>query len=98
MDTGRYLYLLTDTRLFVLRQETLHALIDVFDGGELLVAQTGFGLLEPNRFRWFREDGLLLGTVVSKEPIRRVYHKKAGLVVETRQRRATVQGVRAWWN
>lgn len=98
VDTGRYLYLLTDTRLYVLRQETLHALVDVFDGGELLVAQTGFGLLEPNRLRWFREDGLLLGSVVSKEPIRRVYHQKTGLVVETRQRRATVQGVRAWWN
>lgn len=97
VDTGDYLYLLTNTRLYVLRNDTLHALVDVFDGGELLVAQTGFGLLEKNRLRWFREDGLLLGSVISKDPIRRVYFAEAGMVVETRQRRATVQGVPTWW-
>jgi hypothetical protein len=32
-------------------------LVDTFDGGDLIVAQTGFGLLEPKRLRWFREDG-----------------------------------------
>lgn len=97
VDTGDYLYLLTNTRLYVLRNDTLHALVDVFDGGDLIVAQTGFGLLEKNRLRWFREDGLLLGSVISKDPIRRVYFAEAGMVVETRQRRATVQGVPTWW-
>lgn len=97
VDTGDYLYLLTNTRLYVLRNDTLHALVDVLDGGELIVAQTGFGLFERNRLRWFREDGLLLGSVISKDPIRRVYFAEAGMVVETRQRRATVQGVPTWW-
>lgn len=97
VDTGDYLYLLTNTRLYVLRNDTLHALVDVFDGGELLVAQTGFGLLERNRVRWFREDGHFMGSVVSKDPIRRAYYTEAGMVVETRQRRATVQGVPTWW-
>ena len=98
VDTGDYLYLLTKTRLYVLRNDTLHALVDVFDGGELLVAQTGFGLLEKNRLRWFREDGLFMGSVVSKDPIRRAYYTGAGMVVETRQRRATIQGVSTWWD
>lgn len=97
VDTGDYLYLLTDTRLYVLRDDALHALVDTFDGGDLIVAQTAFGLLEKKRLRWFREDGRYLGSVVSKDPIRRVYSTNDGMVVETRQRRAIVQGVPAWW-
>ena len=97
VDTGDYLYLLTSTRLYVLQGGALHALIDTFDGGELVVAQTGFGLLEKKRLRWFREDGEYLGTVVTKDPIRRAYFSGEGMVVETRQRRGIVQGVPYWW-
>ncbi len=97
VDTGDYLYLLTDTRLYVLRGKTLHALIDTFDGGDLMVAQTGFGLLETKRLRWFSQDGRYLGSIVSKDPIRRVYSAGERTVVETRQRRAVVAGVSAWW-
>jgi hypothetical protein len=97
VDTGDYLYLLTDTRLYVLRDDALHALVDTFDGGDLVVAQTGFGLLEKKHLRWFREDGHYLGSVVSKDPIRRIYSTGEGMVVETRQRRAVVRGVPGWW-
>ncbi len=97
IDTGSYLYLLTDTRLYVLHDDVLHALVDTFDGGDLVVAQTGFGLLEKKRLRWFRENGEYLGSVVSKDPIRRVYSKQDGMVIETRQRRAVIQGAPAWW-
>lgn len=97
VDTGDYLYLLTDTRLYVLRDDALHALIDTFDGGDLIVAQTGFGLLETKRLRWFREDGRYLGSIVSKDPIRRVYSAGDRTVVETRLRRVVVAGVPRWW-
>ena len=97
VDTGEYLYLLTDTRLYVLRDDALHALVDTFDGGESVVAQTGFGLLEKKRLRWFREDGRYLGSVASKDPIRRVYSTGEGVIVETRQRRIVVEGVPDWW-
>ena len=98
IDTGDYLYLLTDTRLYVLHNDSLHALIDVFDGGDLIIAQTGFGLIEKKRLRWFREDGRYLGSVVSRAPLRRVYSADNKMIVETRQRRAVVQGVPTWWN
>ena len=98
VDTGDYLYLLTDTRLYVLQDDTLHALVDTFDGGDLIVAQTAFGLLEKKRLRWFREDGRHLGTVLSKDPIRRVYTTAEGMVVESRQRRVLVEGVPNWWD
>ena len=97
VDTGDYLYLLTDTRLYVLRDESLHALVDTFDAGDVIVTQTAFGLLEKKRLRWYREDGRYLGTILSKDPIRRVYATDGGMAVETRQRRALVEGVPTWW-
>ena len=84
------------TCLYVLKGDTLHSVVDVYDAGELLVAQTGFGLLEKRQFRWFLEDGSYQGRVVTKNPIRRVYYRE-GMVVETRQRRAVVEGVASWW-
>jgi hypothetical protein len=50
IDTGDYVYLLTDSRLYVLRNGALLTLIDISDGGDVVVAQTGFGLLEQKRF------------------------------------------------
>lgn len=97
IDTGDFLYLLTDTRLYVLRDNALHALIDTHEGGDLVMTETGFGLVEKKRLRWFREDGRYLGNIVTKDPIRRIYAKDENTVVETRQRRATVQGMPSWW-
>jgi len=97
IDTGNYLYLLTDTRLYVLRDDALHALIDTFSSGELVVAQNGFGLLEEKSLRWFTQAGDYLGCVLSKDPIRRVYWTDKGMIVESRQRRAVIQGVPDWW-
>lgn len=98
IDTGEFLYLLTDTRLYVLRNDALHAIVDTLDRGELLVAQTGFGLLEPKRLSWFHQDGNYQGSVVTKHPIRRVYSTRDRMIVETRQQRAVVQGPPIWWN
>ena len=81
----------------MLRDDALHALVDTFDGADVLVAQTAFGLLEKKRLRWFREDGQYLGAVLSRDPIRRVYSSNQGMVVETRQRRVFVEGVPTWW-
>lgn len=98
VDTGDYLYLLTDTRLYVLQGDVLVALVDTAESGDLVIAQTGFGIIEKNRFRWFNEDGVYRGTVTAKNPLRRVYSTPAGMVVETRQRRALIGGVRPWWS
>lgn len=97
-DTGDFLYFLTDTRLYVLRGETLHAVVDTTDGGDLIIAQTGIGILEKNRFRWLNEDGSFVGSVLSRDPIRRVYWTPSGLVVESRQKRATIAGPVSWWD
>jgi len=71
--------------------------VDVFGGGDLIIAQTGFGLLEEKRFRWFSEDGTFVGQVLSRSPIRRVYYSESGMVVETREHKAVIGGVSNWW-
>lgn len=96
-ETPSHRYILTDTRLYVLRQDSLDALVDVFEQGSLIVGDTGFGLLEPKRFQWFTPTGRLLGLVETRDPIRRTYSGPAGLVVETRMHRAVINGAQSWW-
>jgi len=96
-ETPTHRYILTDTRLYVLRQDSLEALVDVFEQGSLIVGDTGFGLLEPKRFQWFTPTGQQLGLVETRDPIRRTYSGPAGLVVETRTERAIISGAQSWW-
>lgn len=97
-DTGNFLYFLTDTRLYVLRGETLHSVVDTTDGGDLFIAQTGIGLLEKNRFRWLNKDGSYVGSVLSKDPLRRAYWTPSGLILESRKKRVTIAGPSSWWD
>jgi len=90
IDTRDFLYLQTDTRLYVVSGARLHRLLDIYDGGDLIVWRQGFGLLEKKRFRWFSPDGVYLGSVVSKDPLRRVFWNAGDLIIETRQMRARV--------
>jgi hypothetical protein len=98
VDTGDYLYMLTSTRLYVLKSDALHAVIDTFDGGELIVSANGFGLMEKKRLRWYHSGGDYIGSIVTKDPIRRVYWADDAMVVESRQRRAVICGVPNWWD
>jgi len=97
-DTGAFLYLLTDTRLYILAGERLEGLIDVFDRGDLLLAERGFGLLAEKAFTWFSQDGRRVGAVGTRDPIRRVLSTDGGLTIETRQHRAMIAGPPAWWD
>jgi hypothetical protein len=72
-------------------------MIDLLDGGEPVMAQTGFGVLESKRLRWYGPEGEPLGTVLSADPIRRIYHTGERLVMESRRRRAAISGPPPWW-
>jgi hypothetical protein len=96
-ETPSHRYILTDTRLYVLGQNQLDALVDVFEQGDLIVGNTGFGLLQSKQFQWFTPTGQLLGQVETRDPIRRAYSAPAGLVVETRTYRAVISGAPSWW-
>ncbi len=94
--TSRYLYLLTTTRLYVLEDDRLVTLFDVFGEGRVIPADAGFGLLEKKHFRWFSPTGELLGAIEGKDPIRRIGWTASGVVVESGQHRGVVTGPAAW--
>ena len=81
----------------MLRRGSLQTIIDLHRDSQVLIAPNGFGLLETKRLRWFSSDGRLLGTIVSSDPIRRIYQPGTGLTVETRTRRAFITGAPSWW-
>jgi hypothetical protein len=74
------------------RDDSLINLVDVPDDGELVMAQSGFGLFDTRSLRWFGKDGQLLGPVLSKDPIGRIYCSGEGSVVESRRRRGRQRG------
>jgi hypothetical protein len=97
VDAGEHLYIVTDTRLYVLAGDRLEALFDVYGASDVIAADNGFALIEPKAMTWFTPGGIRAGTVRSKEPIRRVFSTGSELVVETRQHRARIAGAPLWW-
>ncbi len=96
-DAGEHLYILTDTRLYVLAGDRLEALVDVYGASDVVVGDRGFALLESKAVTWYNPDGRRVGSVETKDPLRRVLSTSGGLVVETRQHRARVIGAPSWW-
>jgi hypothetical protein len=95
--TSSHLFILTDTRLYILRQDQLVALVDVLGQGKLIIGDHGFGLLQTKQFQWFTHTAQLLGEVKTRDPIRRIYFGTEGLVIETRTHRGIVGGAQGWW-
>lgn len=93
VDRGDFLYLLTDTRLYVLRDQALYRVVDTYEASDIVVDQSGFWLWESKRIRRFGKTGEYLGAIVAQDPIRRVYFRSDLAVVETRRHRAAIYGI-----
>lgn len=94
IEVGRYTYLLTPTRLYVVEDRAkLSAFLDVFRQGRLLVSPRGFGLLMNKRLQWFSEAGAKVGELTARDPIRAVHAGDGGAVVQTRRHQVEVQGL-----
>jgi hypothetical protein len=95
VDTGDFLYLLTRTRLYVIESGTiLTNFLDVYDQGRLIVTKLGFGLVAGKRFQWFNPNGGRIGELKTKHPIRTIYSSGNTTVIETRQHRAVIEGLK----
>ena len=93
-SSGRYTYILTSTRLYVIEdRDKLAAFLDVFRQGRLIVSEGGFGLLGSKRFQWFSADGEMRGALTTRDPIRAIYAAEGGAIVQTRQHRVRVLGL-----
>ena len=89
---GRYTYFLTYTRLYVVEDRTrLAAYLDVLHG-QLIVSQSGFGLLTDRKLQWFTTSGTKVGEVLTRDPIRTVHKNDGGVIVRTRQHQAEIRG------
>jgi|AntAceMinimDraft_9_1070365.scaffolds.fasta_scaffold07291_2 hypothetical protein len=88
-DKGKT-YILTDTRLYILRERMLSVIVDIFDKGNLMFAENGFGLISKNKLRLYNDSGKNIFEVESKDPVRNFFIKDNNLVIETRQDRAKI--------
>ena len=95
--TASHLFILTHTRLYILRKNELVALIDVMDQGKLIVCGNGFGLIRAKCFQWHSNSGELLGEITTRDPIRKIYWTDQNMIVETRTHRGVVGGAQRWW-
>ena len=88
IETEDCLYILTGTRLYLIKDNKLCSLQDVFEQGKLLIAKNGFGLLSNKKLQLFSNNGKKLLELISKDPIRRISIKTDKLNIETRQDKA----------
>ena len=91
-----YFYLMTATQLNVLHRDALLVVLDSTRHEDLYCTRNGFFLHQTKRIRVFRKDGGFLGSILSKDPIRRLYQAGTDTVIETRTRRAVVSGIPVW--
>ena len=76
IESGQYLYISNSTRLYIIKdKEKLVAFIDIFQQGRLIVTKSGFGLLSDKILQWYTKEGINIGSIKSKDPIRSVYCK-----------------------
>lgn len=87
METDRYLYIQTFTRLYVLEGDRLVGLQDCTTKCDLLVDEGLVLLVENKGVRVLTETGRPLGVALTKAPIRRAGVEDGVLVVETRTHR-----------
>ncbi|WOI28635.1 DnaJ domain-containing protein [Sulfitobacter dubius] len=87
LETDRYLYIQTFTRLYVLEGESLVGLQDCTTKCDLLVEEGLILLIENKGVRVLSEAGRPLGIALTKAPIRRAWIEGGVLMVETRTHR-----------
>jgi len=91
IEVGDLLYILTDTRLYIVDGEkALVNLIDVHNLGKLAVSPEGFGLYANKSLSWYTPTGVFKFCLATKHPLRTFYIIDGYMVVETRQHRAFI--------
>jgi tetratricopeptide (TPR) repeat protein len=91
IEVSDYLYILTDTRLYIVDEEkALVNLIDVHNQGKLAVSPEGFGLYADKSLSWFTPTGEYKFCLATKHPLRTFYIIGGLMVVETRQHSAII--------
>ncbi|MXW39409.1 MAG: hypothetical protein F4Z65_14250 [Acidobacteria bacterium] len=69
--------------------------IPIPEGGEMLAAAFGIGVMERKRVTYFDRHGCWLSTLVTRDPLRLVYRHGEAVVAETRRQRVVLLGMDA---
>lgn len=94
IESGQYLYMSSNTRLYIIKdKEKLVGFVDIFKQGQLIVTKSGFGLLGDKILQWYTQEGINIGSIKSKDPIRSVYTLNNKTIIETRQDKAVIEGL-----
>jgi hypothetical protein len=91
IEVDQFLYILTDTRLYIVGEgQALVNIVDVHGQGKLAVSPAGFGLYSNKSLSWYNPTGEYKFSLGTKHPLRTFYISSKHLVVETRQHRAFI--------
>jgi hypothetical protein len=91
IEMEQYLYILTDTRLYIVgKGQALVNIIDVHGQGKLAVSPEGFGLYSNKCLSWYTPAGAYKFRLGTKHPLRTFYFSGNHLIIETRQHRAFI--------
>lgn len=94
IESGEYLYISNSTRLYIIKnKEKLVGFIDIFQQGKLIITKSGFGLLSDKILQWHTQEGINIGSIKSKDPIRSVYTINNKTIIETMQNKAVIEGL-----
>lgn len=94
IESGQYLYISSNTRLYIIKdKKNLVGFVDIFKQGRLIVTKSGFGLLSDKTLQWYTQEGINIGLIKSKDPIRSVYTLSNKTIIETRQNKAVIEGL-----
>ena len=81
--------------VITIRGSSLKNRIPIPDGGEILATACGVGVMERKRVTYFDPDGRWLSTLVTRDPLRLVYHRGEAMIAETRRERVVLLGMAA---
>jgi len=91
IEGHRYLYILTDTRLYIVNDDkALVNLIDVYRQCKLAVGSEGIGLYGKKSLSWYTPKGAFRFSLGTKHPLRTFYVLEGYMVLETRQHSAII--------
>ncbi|MDX4060725.1 DnaJ domain-containing protein [Aliarcobacter skirrowii] len=94
IESGQYLYISSNTRLYIIKdKEKLVGFVDIFQQGRLIISKSGFGLLSDKILKWYTQEGINIGSIKSKDPIKSIYSLNNKTIIETMQNKAVIEGL-----
>lgn len=87
------IYVLTDTRLYIINNYNLINIKDIYNQGNIKIHQQGFWISSKNKVQFFSSYGKLKFEMLSTNPIRSIYFENYNLIVKSRRSKAIIKNL-----